>query len=127
MKLHLSDSSGLNVFSGYGEGYVAVNQVRYTDNMIVLPNRIIEHWQASSISQLGMEHFDALLAMQPEIILLGTGTSLQFPDASLMRMILSRDIGFEVMDTQATCRTYNILSSEGRRVAAAILVRSTDG
>lgn len=127
MKLHLSDSSGLNVFSGYGEGYVAVNQVRYTDNMIVLPNRIIEYWQASSISQLGMEHFDALLAMQPEIILLGTGTSLQFPDASLMRMILSRGIGFEVMDTQATCRTYNILSSEGRRVAAAILVRSTDG
>ncbi len=46
MKLHLSDSSGLNVFSGYGKGYVAVNQVRYTDNMIVLPNRIIEHWQA---------------------------------------------------------------------------------
>lgn len=124
MKLHLSDSSGLNVFSGYGEGYVAVNQVRYTDNMIVLPNRIIEHWQVSNISRLDMEHFDALLAMQPEIILLGTGTSLQFPDVSLMRMILSRGIGFEVMDTQATCRTYNILSSEGRHVAAAILVRS---
>jgi len=124
MKLHLSDSSGLNVFSGYGEGYVAVNQVRYTDNMIVLPNKIIEHWQAGSISQLGMEHFDVLLAMQPEIILLGTGTSLQFPDTSLMRTILSRGIGFEVMDTQATCRTYNILSSEGRHVAAAILVRS---
>lgn len=124
MKLHLSDSSGLNVFSGYGEGYVAVNQVRYTDNMIVLPNRIIEHWQANSISRLGMEHFDALLAMQPEIILLGTGISLQFPDTSLMRTILSRGIGFEVMDTQATCRTYNILSSEGRHVAAAVLVRS---
>lgn len=124
MKLHLSDSSGLNVFSGYGEGYVAVNQVRYTDNMIVLPNRIIEHWQVSNISRLDMEHFDALLAMQPEIILLGTGTSLRFPDVSLMRMILSRGIGFEVMDTQATCRTYNILSSEGRHVAAAILVRS---
>ncbi len=124
MKLHLSDSSGLNVFSGYGEGYVAINQVRYTDNMIVLPNRIIEHWQVSNISRLDMEHFDALLAMQPEIILLGTGTSLRFPDVSLMRMILSRGIGFEVMDTQATCRTYNILSSEGRHVAAAILVRS---
>lgn len=127
MKLHLSDHAGLNMFSGYGEGYVAVNQVRYTDNMIVLPNRIIEHWQAGSIDRMGMEHFDALLAMQPEIILLGTGATHRFPEAALMRTILSRGIGFEVMDTQATCRTYNILSSEGRHVAAAILVRSTGG
>lgn len=122
MKLHLSDHSDLNMFSGYGEGYVAVNQVRYTDNMIVLPNQLIEHWQADGVSRLGVEHFDGLLAVQPEIILLGTGTSLQFPDVSLMRTILSRGIGFEVMDTQATCRTYNILSSEGRHVAAAILI-----
>lgn len=122
MKLHLSDHSGLNMFSGYGEGYVAVNQVRYTDNMVVLPNQLIEHWQADSVSRLGVEHFDGLLAVQPEIILLGTGISLQFPDVSLMRTILSRGIGFEVMDTQATCRTYNILSSEGRHVAAAILI-----
>jgi len=126
MKLHLADQAGLNMFSGYGEGYVAVNQMRYTSNMIVLPNRIIENWQASSVDSLGIEHLDSLLAMQPEIILLGTGTLLRFPAASLMRTILSRGIGFEVMDTQATCRTYNILSSEGRHVAAAILVQSVD-
>ena len=122
MKLHLSHHSGLNMFSGYGEGYVTVNQVRYTDNMIVLPNQIIEHWQVDGISSLGVAHFDELLAAQPEIILLGTGASLQFPDASLARMILSRRIGFEVMDTQAACRTYNILMSEDRHVAAAILI-----
>ena len=124
MKLHLSDQAGLNIFSGYGEGYVAVNQMRYTSNMIVLPNRIIENWQASSVDSLGVEHLDPLLVMQPEIILLGTGSILRFPAASLMRTILSRGIGFEVMDTQATCRTYNILSSEGRHVAAAILIQS---
>lgn len=126
MKLHLSDSSGLNIFSGYGDGYVAVNQVRYTDSMIVLPEQIVEHWPVSSIDQLEMEHFDPLLAVQPEIILLGTGMSLQFPNASLIKKILARGIGFETMDTQAACRTYNILSSEGRRVAAAIFVRPAD-
>lgn len=124
MKLHLSDTSGLNIFSGYGDGYVAVNQVRYTDSMIVLPEQIVEHWPVNSVSQLEMEHFDPLLAVQPEIILLGTGMVLQFPDASLVKKILARRIGFETMDTQAVCRTYNILSSEGRHVAAAIFVRS---
>ena len=122
MKLHLSDNSGLNIFSGYGDGYVAVNQVRYTDSMIVLPEQIVEHWPVSSIDQLEMEHFDPLLAVQPEIILLGTGMSLQFPNASLIKKILARGIGFETMDTQAVCRTYNILSSEGRHVAAAIFI-----
>ncbi|ABI59130.1 MULTISPECIES: Mth938-like domain-containing protein [Nitrosomonas] len=126
MKLHLSDNSGLNIFSGYGDGYVAVNQVRYTDSMIVLPEQIVEHWPVSSINQLEMEHFDPLLAVQPEIILLGTGISLQFPNASLIKKILARGIGFETMDTHAVCRTYNILSSEGRHVAAAIFVRPPD-
>jgi len=123
MKLHLSNNSGLNIFSGYGDDYVAVNQVRYTDSMIVLPEQIVEHWPVSSINQLGMEHFDPLLAVRPEIILLGTGMMLQFPNASLIKEILACGIGFEVMDTQAACRTYNILSAEERHVAAAIFVR----
>ncbi|WP_292977311.1 Mth938-like domain-containing protein [Nitrosomonas sp.] len=122
MKLHLANNSGLNIFSGYGEGYVAVNQVHYTHSMIVLPEQIVEHWPVSSIDQLSMEHFDPLLAVQPEIILLGTGTTLRFPDASLMKKILVRGIGFEVMDTQAACRTYNILTAEERHVAAAIFI-----
>lgn len=122
MKLHLSINSDLNTFTGYGDDYVAVNQVRHTDSMIVLPEQIIEHWQVKSVSQLDVTHFEALFAVQPEIILLGTGTTLQFPERSLVNTILMRGIGFEVMDTQATCRTYNILSEEGRQVAAAILV-----
>lgn len=127
MKLHLSDYSGLNAFSGYGEGYVAVNQVQYACNLIVLPDQIIENWGVSSVDELNMKHFDELLLVaRPEIILLGTGATLRFPDVSLTRAMITSGIGFEVMDTQATCRTYNILSVEGRRVAAALLVREGD-
>jgi uncharacterized protein len=122
MKLHLANVSGLNIFSGYGNGYVTVNQERYTDSMIVLPEQIVEHWPVSSINKLGIEHFDPLLAVQPEIILLGTGVTLQFPDTLLMKKILARGVGFEVMDTQAACRTYNILTAEERHVAAAIFI-----
>lgn len=122
MKLHLSQYEGLNIFSGYGEGYVAINQVRYERNLIVLPDHIIENWQVESVARLKTGDFECLRSFEPEIVLLGTGTVLRFPDPQLMKMMMASGIGLEVMDTQATCRTYNILSAEGRRVAAALII-----
>jgi len=122
LKLHLSEHEGLNIFSGYGEGYVAINLVRYEHNLIVLPDHIIENWQVEGVAQLKVAHFECLRSFEPEIILLGTGTALRFPDPQLMKAMIKLGIGLEVMDTQATCRTYNILSAEGRRVAAALII-----
>lgn len=123
MKLHLSEQEGLNIFSGYGEGYVAINQVRYEHNLIVLPDHIIENWQVENLEQLEVAHFDCLRSFQPEILLLGTGATLRFPPPQLMKAMTASGIGLEVMDTQASCRTYNILSAEGRRVAAALIIK----
>ena len=125
MKLHLTDFSDLNAFTGYGPGYVEGNHRQYTCNLIVLPDQIIQNWQVSDIDQLTIQHLEDLLSMQPEIILIGTGATFKFPGKSLLKNIASRAISLEVMDTQATCRTYNILSTEGRRVAAAMLVETT--
>ena len=122
MKLHLSEHKGINIFTSYGKGYVTINQIRYEHNLIVLPDHIIENWQIQSIEQLETAHFDCIRPFQPEIILLGTGTTLRFPDPKLMKAMVSSGIGLEVMDTQAGCRTYNILSAEGRRVAAALII-----
>lgn len=122
MKLHLSEHEGLNIFSGYGEGFVTINQVRYEHNLIVLPDHIIENWQVENIEQLKTVHFDCLRSFQPEIVLLGTGATLRFPDPKLMKAMISSGVGLEVMDTQASCRTYNILTAEGRRVAAALII-----
>ncbi|MDT8364217.1 MAG: Mth938-like domain-containing protein [Nitrosomonas sp.] len=126
MKLHLTNFSDLNAFTGYGPDYVEVNQLKYKCNLIVLPDQIIENWQVVDINQLNIQHLEDLLRMQPEIILIGTGATFRFPDRSLLRNIASRAISLEVMDTQATCRTYNILSAEGRRVAAAMFVETAD-
>jgi len=122
VKLHLANFGQQNIFSGYGEGYVMINQIRHEKNMIVFPDQLIEHWPVASVAELGLEHFDDILPRKPEIILLGTGAQLRFPDYSLMARILQMRIGFEVMDTQAACRTYNILVEEGRQVAAAIIL-----
>jgi uncharacterized protein len=122
VKLHLAHFGQQNIFSGYGDGYVMINQIRHEKNMIVFPDQLIEHWPVASVAALSHEHFDEILARKPEIILLGTGAQLRFPDYTLMARILQTRTGFEVMDTQAACRTYNILVEEGRQVAAAIIL-----
>ena len=122
MKLHLAGLSGQNLFTGYGAGYVMVNHTRHERSLVVLPDHLIEQWQAQTFEQLAAEHFDCLLPLQPEMVLLGTGATLRFPHPALTKALLAARIGVEVMDTGAACRTYNILTGEGRRVAAALLL-----
>jgi len=121
MKFHLENANGQNVFTGYGAGYTLVNGVRYEHSLVVTPARVIEDWQVMDFDALSASHFDFLLALKPEIVLLGTGAVLRFPQPALSRRLLLAHIGLEVMDTAAACRTYNILSAEGRNVAAAVL------
>ena len=122
LKLHLSKPVEKNIFSGYGSGYVVVNNKKYENSMITMPDKIIEDWQASTVEKLTEEHFKLLIPYEPEIILLGTGATLRFPSPLVTKNLLESKIGFEVMDTNAACRTYNILMAEGRNVAAALLI-----
>lgn len=121
MKFHLSAGEG-NAFTGYGAGYVRLGVVEYRENLLVTPERIVTGWAAGGFDQLAEVDFEALAALAPEVALLGTGPSLRFPEPRLMRPLVEAGIGLEVMDTPAACRTFNILSAEGRRVAAAIFV-----
>lgn len=122
MKLHLSHSPGQNAFTAYGEGYVAVNGTEYRHSLVVLPDRVVDDWSVPDSAALTLESMEALAALEVEIVLLGTGPRLVFPPAKLLAPIAAARVGLEVMDTQAACRTYNILMAEGRRVAAAIIL-----
>ncbi len=121
MKLHLSNPAGLNLFTAYGDGYVAVNKEKHAINLIVLPESIIFEWSAATPSTLAEGDMQKLLDLGSEIILLGTGRRQRFPPGALMRPFAPAGIGLEIMDLQAACRTYNILAAEGRKVAAALL------
>jgi len=123
MKLHLAERTADNVFSGYGAGYVEVNRERHGKSLIVMADRIVEQRLPERLEDLTSEHFEFLLGLEPEIVLLGTGDTLRFPPASLSRCLTEARVGLEVMTTSAACRTYNILTAEGRRVAAALLLR----
>jgi uncharacterized protein len=66
--------------------------------------------------------FEALLEHRPELVIYGSGARLRFPGGAVMQLFHRHGIGFETMDTFAACRTFNVLSHEGRRVLAALLV-----
>ena len=101
---------------------MAVNGVRYETSLIVMPDRIEEDWKVENFDSLAEDNMEALAALKPELVLLGTGDALRFPDPRLLVNLSHAGIGAEVMDTRAACRTYNILMEEGRNVAAALII-----
>ncbi len=80
-------------------------------------------WSPMHFGELEDAHFTALHELDVDVVLFGTGERLQFPKPGIVAGFYSRGIGFETMDTAAACRTFNILVAEGRRVAAALLIR----
>jgi uncharacterized protein len=121
MKLHLIPAGGLQLFSGYGPGYVSVNHVRYEKCVVVTPQAVSE-WRVAGFESLAAADFGFIAELEPEIVILGTGGRQRFPDAELGKALAASGAGVEVMDTRAACRTYNILASEGRKVVAAIVL-----
>ena len=122
MKLTISNPSGQNVVSGYGPGYVTINQQRHEKNLVVMPDALHEPWASGGFEALTEQDFAALVEFKPEIVLLGTGGRQRFPAPRLLRPLIEAHIGCEAMDLAAACRTYTILMAEGRPVAAALLI-----
>jgi uncharacterized protein len=123
VKLHLAPTAGLNVFTSYGDAFVAVNGERYTTSLVVLRTTLLAPWEPASFEQLRAHHLEPVAAMGCEVVLIGTGPSQRFPSPEVIRPLIEAGIGVEVMSTQAACRTYNILAAEDRKVAAALVLR----
>ncbi len=122
MKLHLAKTGTQNQFTGYGAGYVAVNNQRYERSLVVTPQAIHDTWAVTSVDAIGADPLAFLLSLKPEILLLGTGATHRFPGPAALREFVRAQIGVESMDTAAACRTFNILVAEGRDVVAAVIV-----
>ena len=99
-----------------------VNDRELVRSFIVTPQTLVEDWPVPSIGTLEQAHLDAVLALEPVLIVLGTGATQVFPSQQLMAACLSRGIGLEVMNNPAAARTFNILAGEGRKVAAAFIL-----
>ncbi len=99
-----------------------IRELTLSASVILAPGKLIENWPPRSFAELQQQHLRELAQLQPELVLLGTGSRIQFPHSEWMGDFLRAGIGFEVMDTAAACRTYNILTGEGRQPVAALLL-----
>ena len=110
-----------NAIVGCDEAGLRLRAAAYAGSVIVTRDRVIHPWRPAPVGQLAIEDFAALLEQPPELLLLGTGATQRMPLPALYAAFAARGIGLEAMDNRAACRTYNLLLSEYRNVAAAIL------
>lgn len=138
----------LNTVTAYGEGYIEVNQVRFSHSVAFGPEGGVAQWPATSPADITSalllqaagislaardplsfldepEQTPARPANAPEVLLVGTGRRQRLLPPDVLRPLLAVGIGVEAMDTEAAARTYNILMAEGRRVIVALI--PTDG
>jgi len=122
VKLHSDPQSSQNTITGYGIGFLEVNQTPYSHALIVQPEGEVLAWPVEESQDLSEDHFSMICALLPELVMVGTGKKQVFLNPKILQPLIKAKIGFEMMDSQAACRTYNILMGEGRKVLAAILL-----
>ena len=121
MKLQLETAGALTV-RWWRPGELHIGSDIWREAVLLSPRKV-RPWSVAEGEPLTLDHFVPLIEEQPDVIILGTGERQSFPEQELGMMLLNRGVGLEVMDTGAACRTYNVLVSEGRAVAAALRVR----
>ena len=124
MKLQSDPHSGANTITGYGDGYIEINKIPYSHAVLLSSDGEIIEWAIKSFEDLSPADFTQMAALKPELIIIGTGKRQRFPKPELLKTLIETKIGFEVMDSQAACRTYNILVGEGRQVLLALIVEA---
>jgi uncharacterized protein len=115
------DSHALHYIRAWEPGRVRIADRWLAGNVIVAAEHIVESWTTLAPSELTLAALEPALALEPAIVLLGTGTQRSLPDVTLMAALAARSVGLEIMSTPAACRTFNVLLQEQRRVVAALL------
>lgn len=105
-----------------GAGTVTVVDRDFHASLLLTPEKVVEDWQITDASQLTLADVDTIAALQPELVILGTGERQVFPPGEVMAGFLRRGIGVEAMTNGSAARTYSLLAAEGRRVVAAFIL-----
>jgi uncharacterized protein len=121
MKFQPDSLAGTNAISRHEPGAVWVNGQRHEGSLLVPWRGAVQAWTAKDFESLQAQHFAEVLALRPELVILGTGARLRFASPALHRALIEARVGMETMDSAAACRTYNVLAAEGRSVVAALL------
>ena len=121
MKFQPDSIAGTNAVTRLGQGEVWIGGARHAGSLLVPWAGDVRPWRPRDVDALTVEDFAAVLELDPEVVVFGSGATQRFVSPGLTHVLLERRIGVETMDTAAACRTFNVLVSEGRRAVAALL------
>ncbi|VAW62152.1 hypothetical protein MNBD_GAMMA09-276 [hydrothermal vent metagenome] len=122
MKFSEDYAIGSYVIHSYSDNGIEINNALYSKSLLISNNSLNTDWKINHIEQMGHSDWHSLLELKPEVILIGTGRELIFPPPSTYAPVIEQGIGIEFMNSNAACRTYNVLLSEDRRVVAGIIL-----
>lgn len=114
------DSPPAHSIHSYTDDGIIIDGRLITRSVVVSPD-VIQDWQPTCVKELTAIQLEPLCALQPEIVIIGTGKQLEFPSPELAVYLQNKGIGVEIMTNSAACRTFNVLLSEDRRVVVALL------
>jgi uncharacterized protein len=100
---------------------VVVGSERVRGSFLLSPERIVPDWPPHRAAEIDAAATQGIFALDPELVLVGSGTRQEFVSAEVQAAFLRRGIGIECMDNHACAHTFNLLAGEGRRVVAAFL------
>lgn len=124
MKFQPDHLDGVNAVARLEPGKIWIHQTLFEASVLVPWVGAVAPWPIDQVGQLRAEHFDQMLAFEPELVIFGSGTLQQFVSPQLYRSLIERRIGIETMDTAAACRTFNVLVNEGRKVLGALMLNN---
>ncbi len=101
---------------------VAIVDRVFTRSLIVNAQHVVEDFPVRTVAELDASAISAVVALQPEVVLLGTGARALFPSQAVLAEFLKRGIGLETMDNAAAARTFNVLVGEGRKAVGIFLL-----
>lgn len=110
------------VIDSYGPGRFRISGEERAGAVIVFPERTLA-WPVATFADISVDTLSAVTEAEPpvEVLLIGCGARMRMLPAALRDALRGHGVGCDVMDTGAACRTYNVLLSEARRVAAALI------
>jgi uncharacterized protein len=126
VKLQPDPKQSLNTVTRYDANYIEINEIRFESSIFLMPEGEIGHWNVRRFEDLQQTDFSHILDIKPALVIFGSGQKIRFPKPALLQNLIQARIGFETMDTQAACRTYNILMSEGRFVMGLFLIEMNE-
>ncbi len=122
MKLELDETASSYTVSSYGSGYIEVANRRINRTCLLTQDRIVTDLLPESLTSITPHHIAQCIELEPEVVIFGTGNTQIFPDHLLVQPLLDAGIGYEIMNTAAACRCYNVLIAENRRTVALLFI-----